>query len=137
MASDPLVVLALAGSASALAVSLVVSLRSTPQRVRAAATTALEIAEETQNGFRLAENRMASFLEEVTRERASASADLLEAERKRRQAAAKLSKIEQKKPEESQEPTTLGEMLASLPVGDPRRMQILRQAKSQIGEGHA
>lgn len=134
MTFDALCVLAIAGSVAALATSLVVALRSTPQRVRKAAYSAVEIAEETQNGFRNAANRMISFMEEVTRERESASADLQESERKRRQAAAKLSKLNGKNPEQTPEPETLAEVLAAYPPGDPRRMAVLRRAKLSMGE---
>jgi len=126
-------VLAFACSIAALATSLVVALRSTPQRVRKTANTALELAEEMQNGFQVVSNRMVSFMEEVTRERTSAAGDLEEAERKRRQAAAKLSKLEGKT-EAEQRPATLGEALAQFPIGDPRRRTLLKQAHTAAQE---
>lgn len=134
MEPNPLCVLAIAGSAVALATSLVVCLRSTPQRVRKAAYSAVEIAEETQNGFRNAANRMISFMDEVTLEREIASGDLQEAERKRRQAAAKLSKLNGQQPEHAAPPQTLAEVLAAYPPGDPRRMAVLRKVKVGMGE---
>jgi len=138
MAFETLAVLAFACSVVSLVSSLVVCIRSTPQRVRKAAYSAVEIAEETQSGFRAAANRMITFQEEVTRERESAAGDLQEAERKRRQAAAKLSAVEKKNPAEEQEqPTTLSEALALFPPGDPRRLKLLRQSKLALGEGHA
>lgn len=141
MGPDPLIVLALAGSAGALLCSLVVMLRSTPQRVRKAAYAAVEIAEETQNGFRTSANRMISFMDEITREREISAGDLQEAERKRRQAAAKLSAMDKKKANgadaDTVPPKTLGEMLAEFPIGDPRRITILRQAKMMMGEDHS
>ncbi len=127
MGESGLSVLAIAGSIAALATSLVVALRSTPQRVRRTANTALELAEEMQNGFQVVSNRMVSFMEEVTRERTSAAGDLEEAERKRRQAAAKLSKVESKT-EAADQPRTLREALETLPLGDPRRKSLLKQA---------
>lgn len=129
MGLDLLCVLAIACSVVALACSLVVAIRATPQRIRKAAYTAVEVAEETQNGFRAAANRMVTFMEEVTREREAAAADLQESERKRRQAAAKLSALEKAKPSDVEEPKTIGEALRSLPRGDPRRMSLLRGAK--------
>ncbi len=123
-------VLAIACSIGALATSLVVALRTTPQRVRKAAYGALEMAEEMQNGFQVVSNRMVSFMEEVTRERASAAADLTEAERKRRQAAAKLSKVQTADGEPINPPKSLREMLELLPIGDPRRLSLLRQANA-------
>ena len=121
-------VLAIACSIAALATSLVVALRTTPQRVRKAAYGAMELAEEMQNGFQVVSNRMVAFMEEVTRERASAGADLVEAERKRRQAAAKLSKVQNADGEPINPPKSLREMLDMIPVGDPRRLSLLRQA---------
>ncbi len=129
MDGNSLPVLAIACSIAALATSLVVALRSTPQRVRKAAQTALEMVEETQNAFQLIRNQCVSFMDEVTRERASAAADLQEAERKRRQAAAKLSKLNKGEGEAFEQPQSLGEALASLAPGDPRRLTILRRAK--------
>jgi len=136
---NPLCVLAIAGSASALLCSLVVMLRSTPQRVRKAAYTAVEIAEESQDAVRIAANRMISFMEEVTRERELAAADLVESERKRRKGAASLSAAEKKKGNgaDGEAPKTLGEMLNQFPAGDPRRISILRRAKMMIGEDHS
>jgi len=134
MTPDPLCVLAIAGSGAALATSLVVCLRSTPQRVRKAAYTAVEIAEESQNGLRNAAIRMTTFMEEVVREREAAAGDLQEAERKRRQAAAKLSKLNGQQPEQAAEPQTVAEVLAAFPPGDPRRMAVLRRAKTSMGE---
>lgn len=136
MGLETLCVLAIAGSVVSLATSLVVALRSTPQRVRAAAQSAVEISEETQNGFRVAAIRMATFMEEISRERDSAAGDLQEAERKRRQAAAKLSALEKRNPE-SEAPKTVAEALALLPVGDPRRMSLLRRQKMMLGDNHA
>jgi len=138
MALEVLCVLAIACSAVSLVCSLVVAIRSIPQRVRKAAYSAVEIAEETQAGFRAASNRMISFQEEVTRERESARGDLEEAERKRRQAAAKLSAAAKKNPGEIEsQPATLAEALASLPLGDPMRLKLLRQAKMAMGEDHS
>lgn len=134
---DQLCVLAIAGSAVSLICSLVIMIRSTPQRVRKAAYAAVEIAEETQNGFRAAANRMITFQEEITRERESAAGDLQEAERKRRQAAAKLSAVDKKAPGQEEQPTTLLEALSKFPPGDPARLKLLRQAKMQLGEDHA
>lgn len=135
MAENPLSVLAIACSVAALVCSLVVMIRSTPQRVRKAAYTAAEISEETQTALRAAVNRMITFQDEVTREREAAADDLQEAERKRRQAAAKLSAIEKKIPQGAQqEPTTLAEALAQYQPGDPRRMVLLRQARSVAGD---
>lgn len=88
---------------------------------------------ETQSGFQLIRNQCVSFMDEVTRERACAAADLQEAERKRRQAAAKLSKLNKGNGEEFEQPQTVGDMLAALPPGDPRRLAILRQAKMSAG----
>ncbi len=133
MGENPLSVLAFACSIAALATSLVVLLRSTPQRVRGAAIEAMQMSEETQNGLQVMANRMVSFIEEVTRERTSAASDLEEAERKRRQAAAKLSKVEAKS--EPNPPQTLREVLATLPIGDPRRLAILRRANAAAQEG--
>jgi len=134
---NSLSMLAFACSIAALATSLVVALRSTPQRVRKTAQTAMELAEEMQNGLTVIANRTVSFMEEVTRERASAAGDLEEAERKRRQAAAKLSKVEAVKGDGEAQPQTLRELLDTIPAGDPRRMQLLRQANAagQRGEG--
>ena len=128
MGQNGLCVLAIAGSMAALACSLVVMLRSTPQRVRKAALDAMTLAEESQNGLQVIANRTVAFMEEVTRERQSAASDLEEAERKRRQAAAKLSKL----PENQQQaqPQSLREVLDTIPIGDPRRMVLLRQAKT-------
>jgi len=131
---NSLSVLAFACSIAALATSLVVAIRATPQRVRKTANAALEIAEETQNSVRLIANRSVSFIEEVTRERESAAADLQEAERKRRQAAAKLSKLNGPKGEEAEAPQTLQQALDQFPVGDPRRRSILRQAHIRTEE---
>jgi len=136
MGENPLSVLAIACSIGALAASLVVLMRSTPQRVRKAALAAAQMAEETQNAVTVMANRMVSFMEEVTRERTSAAGDLEEAERKRRQAAAKLSKVENSKGEPINQPQTLREALESLPVGDPRRMSLLRRASTAAQEGH-
>ncbi len=130
MGENGLSVLALACSIAAFGTVLVVALRSTPQRIRKAALSAMQMAEEMENGFQVMANRMVSFMEEVTRERTSASADLEEAERKRRQAAAKLSKVENAKGEPVNPPQTLREILETLPIGDPRRMQILRRANT-------
>jgi len=127
-------VLAFACSIASLAISLVVAIRSTPQRVRQTANSALELAEEMRNGFQVVSQRMVSFMEEVTRERTSAAGDLEEAERKRRQAAAKLSKVESKTGAPEQ-PQTLREVLATLPPGDPRRLQILRRANMTASQG--
>lgn len=121
--------LAFACSIFSLACSLVVLIRATPSRVRKAALNALEVAEETQNGFRASASRMLTFMDEVVREREAASGDLQEAERKRRQAAAKLSKLGSEKPNGEAGPQTLAQMLATMPRGDPRRMSILRAAK--------
>jgi len=130
-------VLAIACSIAALACSLVVAIRSTPQRVRKAAYSAVEIAEETQNGFRAAANHMLTFQKEITREREAAAADLEEAERKRRQAAAKLSALAKKQPANGEaQPATLAEALATFPAGDPRRLQLLRRSKT-LSEEHA
>lgn len=134
MSPDPLCVLAIAGSAAALATSLVVCLRSTPQRVRKAAYSAVEIAEESQNGLRNAAIRMTTFMEEVVREREAAAGDLQESERKRRQAAAKLSKLNGPKGDQPAEPQTVAEALAVYPPGDPRRMAVLRKVKMTMGE---
>ncbi len=134
MGENPLCVLAIACSITALATALVVALRSTPQRVRTAAHEAMQMAEETQNGSLVMANRMVSFMEEVTRERTSAAGDLEEAERKRRQAAAKLSKVEAKA-EPANEPQSLREVLDALPIGDPRRMALLRRASTAAQEG--
>ncbi len=136
MGENPANVLAIACSIAALVCSLVVMLRSTPQKLRKAAYTAVEIAEETQNGFRAAVNRMLTFEAEITREREAAAGDLEEAERKRRQAAAKLSAINKKTPDENPAPTTIAEALAILPVGDPRRLTLLRRSKT-LSEEHA
>ena len=87
----------------------------------------MELADEMQAGLQVLSNRSVAFMEEVTRERSSAASDLEEAERKRRQAAAKLSKVESKT-EEASQPASLHEALASLPIGDPRRRQLLKQA---------
>lgn len=127
MGESGLSVLAIACSIAALATSLVVAIRSTPQKVRKAANEAFQLAEEMENGFLVVSNRMVSFMEEVTRERSSAASDLEEAERKRRQAAAKLSKLDTGK-QEQDEPKTLTEALDRFPIGDPRRKSILRQA---------
>ena len=137
LAFETLSVLAFACSVVAMITSLVVCIRSTPQRVRKAAYSAVEISEETQNGFRAISNRMITFQEEITRERESAMGDLQEAERKRRQAAAKLSAVDKKNPQEQGEPTTLAEALALFPPGDPQRLKLLRQSKMALGEGHA
>ncbi len=134
MEPNSLYVLAIACSIAALATSLVVAIRSTPQRVRKTANAALEIAEETQNSVRLIANRSVSFIEEVTREREAAAADLQEAERKRRQAAAKLSSLNKGNGQGADGPKTLREALDMLPVGDPRRMTLLRRANAARGE---
>lgn len=128
MDGNALSVLAIACSIAALACSLVVLLRSTPQSVRKKANDAIQMAEEMQSGLQVIANAQISFIEEVTRERASAADDLQEAERKRRQAAAKLSKLPNADAE--QQPQTLREALANLPIGDPRRRAILLQAKA-------
>ncbi|HEU01329.1 MAG TPA: hypothetical protein ENH89_13475 [Aurantimonas coralicida] len=128
MGENSLSVLAIACSIAALSTSLVVALRSTPQRVRKAAYDALQLAEEMQNGFLVASNRMVSFMEEVTRERASARADVEEAERKRRQAAAKMSKVNASEAQEAERPKSLREVLDTLPAGDPRRLALLRRS---------
>lgn len=133
MGENGLSVLAIACSIAAFAISLVVALRSTPQRVRRAANTAMELAEEVQNGFQVVSNRMLSFMEEVTRERTSAAGDLEEAERKRRQAAAKLSKVDGAKAEAA-EPKTLREALDTMAPGDPRRRSLLQRARMAAGE---
>jgi hypothetical protein len=88
-----------------------------------------------QNGFQVVSNRMVSFMEEVTRERSSAAADLEEAERKRRQAAAKMSKVNANEAQEAERPKSLREMLDTMEIGDPRRMALLRNAKMAAGEG--
>ena len=137
MGLETVCVLAIACSVVAMVCSLVVMIRSTPQRVRKAAYAAVEIAEETQNGFRAAVNRMLTFETEITREREASAADLEEAERKRRQAAAKLSALAKKQPATAEEqPVTLGEALANFPPGDPRRLQLLRRSKT-LSEEHA
>ena len=133
MGENGLSVLAFACSIAALATALVVALRSTPQRVRTAALSAMQMAEETQNGALVMANRMVSFMEEVTRERTSAAGDLEEAERKRRQAAAKLSKVDGAKAEAA-EPKTLREALETIPVGDPRRRSLLQRAHMSAGD---
>ena len=135
MGENALSVLAIACSIAALATSLVVALRSTPQRVRKMAQTAMDLAEEVQNGFQVVSSRMVSFMEEVVRERTAAGDDLKEAERKRRQAAAKNSKVDAKEAAEAEQPKSLSEMLATLPVGDPRRLSILRRAHGAANEG--
>jgi len=135
MDENSLSVLAIACSIAAFTTSLVVLLRSTPQRVRKAAFDAMQLAEETQSGLQVLANRSVAFMEEVTRERASAASDLEEAERKRRQAAAKMSKLKGNSGEEAQAPQSLRELLATLPIGDPRRLAILRQAKTTSDEG--
>ncbi len=129
MGENGLSVLALACSIAALGTVLVVALRSTPQRIRKAALSAMQMAEEMEAAFQVMANRMVSFMEEVTRERTSAAGDLEEAERKRRQAAAKLSKVEAKV-EETQQPQSLREALEAMAPGDPRRMQLLRRANA-------
>jgi len=98
------------------------------------AADAMQLAEESQNGLQVIANRSVAFMEEVTRERASAAGDLEEAERKRRQAAAKLSKLKGTEAE-NQAPQSLKEVLETLPIGDPRRIQVLRHAKTTAGEG--
>ena len=135
MGENGLSVLAIACSIAALAASLVVLIRSTPQRVRKAAYDALQLAEEMQNGFQVASNRMLSFMEEVTRERASARSDLEEAERKRRQAAAKMSKVNANEAQAAEQPKSLREMLDTMEIGDPGRMNLLRRAKMSASEG--
>lgn len=137
MGLEPLCVLAIAGSAVSLICSLIVMLRSTPQRVRKAAYAAAEIAEEAQAVVRAAANRMITFQDEITREREAAAGDLQEAERKRRQAAAKLSAAEKKNPTQDESPTNLAEALARFEPGDPRRLKLLRSAKMNSGEDHA
>lgn len=135
MEQNSLSVLAIACSIASLATALVVLLRSTPQRVRKAAFDALQIAEEGQNAIRINVNQIVTFMEEVTRERASAAADLEEAERKRRQAAAKLSKVKAANGgEDGPAPKSLREMLDSLPVGDPQRLKLLRHAKMSMDD---
>jgi len=134
MAENSLSALALACSIAAFATALVVAIRSTPQRVRKQASDALQLAEEMQSGLQVIANRTVAFMEEVTRERASAAGDLEEAERKRRQAAAKLSKL--KGPDgQNEAPMSLADMLKALPIGDPRRLQILRKAGAASQEG--
>jgi len=127
MGENSLSVLALACSIAAFGTALVVAIRSTPQRVRKQASDALQLAEEMQSGLQVIANRTVAFMEEVTRERASAAGDLEEAERKRRQAAAKLSKVKVADGE-NQAPTSLRDMLGALPIGDPRRLALLRKA---------
>lgn len=134
MGENPLSLLAIACSVGALACSLVVMLRSTPQQVRKTAYAAAEIAEEAQAVVRAAANRMITFQDEITREREAARADLDEAERKRRQAAAKLSKVDKVNPQDPQAPTNLAEALAQYDQGDPRRLKLLRQAKTAMGD---
>lgn len=134
MGENSLSVLALACSIAALAASLVVMIRSTPQSVRKAAHDALRLAEETQNGFLVVSNRMISFTEEVTRERAEAASDREEGERKRRQAAAKLSKVNAAEAQEAEQPKSLQEMLATMKPGDPGRIVLLRRWKNATGE---
>ena len=134
MAEISLSVLALACSIGALALALVVAIQSTPQRVRKTANDAIQLAEEVQVGLQVIANRNVAFMEEVTRERASAASDLEEAERKRRQAAAKNSRVNAAEAA-NQEPQSLKEVLESLPVGDPRRMQVLRQAHGAAKDG--
>jgi len=134
MGENPLSVLALACSIAGFATALVVAIRSTPQRVRKNASDAIQLAEEMQSGLQVIANRTVAFMEEVTRERASAAGDLEEAERKRRQAAAKLSKLKGADGE-NQAPLSLRDLLASLPIGDPQRLKILRQAKMAAGDG--
>ena len=134
MDENALSALALACSIGALATALVVAIRSTPQRVRKQASDALQLAEEMQSGLQVIANRTVAFMEEVTRERASAAGDLEEAERKRRQAAAKLSKLKVTNGD-NQAPTSLREMLAALPVGHPDRLAILRKAGAASQEG--
>ena len=135
MGENGLTVLAIACSIAALATSLVVLLRSTPQRVRTAALSAAQMSEETQNAVTVLANRMVSFMEEVTRERTSAAGDLEEAERKRRQAAAKLSKLKGNETHEAEQPKSLREMLETMPIGDPRRLSLLRSAHGAAQEG--
>jgi len=138
MGENPISLLALACSIAALACAFVTAIRSTPARVREAASSAVEIATETQGGFTAIANRMITFQDEITREREAAAADLQEAERKRRQAAAKLSKVDKLGPGATQpEPTTLAEALATFPPGDPRRLKILRAQKMAAGDGAA
>lgn len=134
MAENALSVLALACSIAAFATALVVAIRSTPQRVRKNASDAIQLAEEVQLGLQVIANGNVAFMEEVTRERASAAADLKEAERKRRQAAAKLSKLPGADGE-NPAPASLQEVLASLPVGDPRRIKALRQSHGAANDG--
>lgn len=129
MEPNSLPLLATACSIAALAIALVVALRSTPQKVRKTAQTALEVSEDTQSAFRVLSNQCVSFMEEVTRERTSAAGDLQEAERKRRQAAAKLSKLNKGDGEAAERPQTVRELLETMPPGDPRRLVILRRAK--------
>lgn len=131
---NALSVLALACSIAAFATALVVAIRSTPQRVRKNASDAIQLAEEVQSGLQVIANRNVAFMEEVTRERALAAADLEEAERKRRQAAAKMSKLKGAEAE-NQAPTSIRELLATLPVGDPRRISALRQAHGAANDG--
>jgi len=133
MGENGLPVLALACSIAALSMSLVMLLRSTPQRVRKMAADAIQLAEEMQSGLQVLANRSVAFMEEVTRERASAAGDLEEAERKRRQAAAKLSKLKASNGD-NQAPTSLRDMLAALPVGHPDRLKLLRRAGSASQE---
>jgi len=135
MAENSLSALALACSIAALATALVVALRSTPQRVRKAAFDAMQMAEEMQNGLQVLANRSVTFMEEVTRERASAAGDLEQAEKKRRQAAAKMSKLGHGNGDADPAPQSLSEALEQLPIGDPRRMKLLRQAKAAAEQG--
>jgi len=132
-------VLALACAVGALLCALVVMLRSVPEKVRAMARNALQIAEETQDAFRVLVNRNVTFMEEITRERESAAGDLEEAEHKRRVVAAKVSKLKAANPETNGEAQqqSFSELMAQFPPGDPRRLSIMRQAKVHMGEDPA
>jgi len=136
MSLEALCVLAIAGSLASLITAVVTSLRSTPQRVRKAAQLAIEIAEDAQQTVRAATNAMISFQAEITREREACQSILDDAEKKRRQAAASLSKQKAATPDEEVVPQTVAEALALLPIGDPRRLVILRAANGQR-EAHA
>jgi len=136
MVAETLSALAIAGSVASLSLSLVCVIRSIPSRVRQNAANALEIAEETQSGFRAAAQRMLTFEAEIIREREAAAADLVEAERKRRQAAAKLSKLGAgANGNDPEPPQTIGAMLATLQPGDPRRLALLRAHNRSAGQG--
>jgi len=123
-------VLAIACSIAALSCSLVVAIRSTPQKVRRDALDAKQCVEEMHGKLQLLESQNLNFMQEVLNERQVASADLQEAERKRRQAAAKLSKVNKATGEEAEQPVTMADAMAQFPPGDPRRLRILRTAKA-------